>query len=93
MVFYQYTYIHRNGKICNWGCYHPKGFYVHRNSPPQVFCKEYGKLSYSGYEYCDEHARKYRKREQYHRKMMVDLISTQIVAGNLKVNENNTVCH
>ncbi|CAB4390633.1 unnamed protein product [Rhizophagus irregularis] len=68
MVFYRCTYIHRSGKICNRGCYHPEGYFIHRNSPSQVFCKECGKLSYSAYGYCDDHARKHRKREQYHRK-------------------------
>ncbi|CAB4384094.1 unnamed protein product [Rhizophagus irregularis] len=58
-----------------------------------VFCKECGKLSYSGYGYCDDHARKHRKREQYHRKRMVDLTSAEILVGNLEVNENDTTCH
>ena len=93
MVFYRCTYIHRSGKICNRGCYHPEGCYIHRNSPSQVFCKECGKLSYSGYEYCNDHARKYRKREQYHQKRIVDLASAEILVGNLKVNENDTTCH
>ena len=72
---------------------HPKGCHIHRNSPSQVFCKECGKLSYSGYGYCDDHARKHRKREQYHRKRMVDLASAEILVGNLEVNENDTTCH
>ena len=93
MVFYRCTYIHRSGKICNRGCYHPEICFIHRNSPSQVFCKECGKLSYSRYGYCDDHARKHRKREQYHRKRMVDLASAEILVGNLEVNENDTTCH
>ena len=65
MVFYRCTYIHRSGKICNRECYHPKGCYVHHNSPPQVFCKEYRKLSYFGYEYYNEYARKQTKIIQF----------------------------
>jgi hypothetical protein len=84
MVFYRCTYIHRSGEICNRGCYHPKGCHIHRNSPSQVPCNEYGckKITYSGYGFCDIHARKHRKMEQYYRKKQAELASTQLGIGN-----------
>ena len=93
MVFYRCTYIHKSGKICNRGCYHPKGCYIHRNSPSQVPCNECGELTYGRYGFCDIHARKHRKKEQYHRKKMVDLASAEILVGNLEVNENGITYH
>ena len=61
IIFYRYTYIHRSDKICNQKCYHPKGCYIHHNSPFQVFYNECGKLIYFGYGFCNIHARKYHK--------------------------------
>ena len=74
MAFYRCSYILRSGEVCNRRCYHPKGCYNHRNSPPQVPCKECGKSTYSKYGICDDHAEKQRKKEQYHRKKLIGIV-------------------
>lgn len=83
MVFYQCTYIHRSGEICNQECYHLKGYHIHRNSPSQVPCNEYrcNKLTYGRYGFCNIHTKKYHKREQYHQKKLADLALMQKVVG------------
>jgi len=70
MAFYRCSYILRTGKVCNRGCYRPEGCKVHWDSPPRVPCKECGKLTYSGYDYCDTHADKYRRRDRYQLKKL-----------------------
>jgi hypothetical protein len=72
MAFYRCPYILRTGEVCNRGCYHPDGCYVHRDSPIRIPCKEYGcsELNRSKYGYCDLHARKHRKKKQYHQKKL-----------------------
>ena len=67
--FYYCPYILRTGEVCNRKCYDPKGCKVHQNSS-QVPCKECGKLTRSGYDYCDTHAKKHRSKEHYHRKKL-----------------------
>ena len=84
--FYYCPYILRTGEVCNRRCYDPKGCKVHRNSK-QIPCKECGKQTRSGYDYCDIHAKKHRSREHYHRKKQAKLASTQIPVGNLEVNK------
>jgi len=54
MAFYRCSYILRTGKVCNRGCYRPEGCKVHWDSPPRIPCKECGKLTYSGYDYCEK---------------------------------------
>ena len=49
--FYYCPYILRTGEVCNRRCYDPKGCKVHRNSR-QIPCKECGKQTKSGYDYC-----------------------------------------
>ena len=59
MTFYRCPYILRTGEVCNRGYYHPDGCYVHWNSPTRVPCKDCGKLTFSKYDTCDIHVRKY----------------------------------
>ena len=92
--FYYCPYILRTGEVCNRRCYNPKGCKVHRDSR-QVACKESGcdEMTRSRYDYYDTHAKKYRSREHYHRKKQAKLASTQILVGNLEVNENDKLYH
>src|SRR4051812_38294839 len=89
--FYYCLYILRTGEVYNQRCYDPKGCKVYRNSR-QVPCKEKecDKMTRSGYDYCDTHAKKHRSREHYHRKKQAKLALTQILVGNLEVNKNDT---
>jgi hypothetical protein len=68
MGFYNCPYILRSGEVCNAGCYHVKGCTVHRNSPIKNPCIECGKMNYSKYGACRDHAGKYRSYENYHKK-------------------------
>jgi hypothetical protein len=68
MGLYNCPYILRNGEVCNRGCYRPEGCFIHYKSPERIPCEECGKLTFSKYKHCEEHAGKYRKREQYYRK-------------------------
>ena len=70
MAFYCCPYILRTGEICNKGCYRPEGCKIHWKAPTRVPCKECGKLTYSGYDYCDTHADKYRRRDRYQQKKL-----------------------
>ena len=65
---YNCPYVFRNGEVCNRGCYRPEGCYLHHKSPERNPCGECGELTHSKYGYCNKHAGKYRKREQYNRK-------------------------
>ena len=82
--FYYCPYILRTGEVCNQPCYHPDEYKVHRNFR-QVSCKECGQMTRSEYEFCDEHAKKYRVKEYYNQKKLVKLASMQVVVGNLEV--------
>ena len=73
MAFYNCPYILRTGEVCNRRSYRPEGCKVHWNSPKQFPCKECGKLTNSGYGYCDPHAKKHRAMEQYHRKRLAKI--------------------
>src|ERR1044072_713523 len=73
MAFYQCPYILRSEKVCNRSCYREKGCPIHWNSPSCIPCKECGKLTYSKYGICDNHAGKHRKKEQYHRKKLANI--------------------
>jgi len=90
MAFYRCSYILRSAEVCNRECYHPKGCHNHRNSPSQVPCKECGKSTYSKYEICDDHARKHRKKEQYHRKKLAGIAEHKRnqVNGDVLINQN-----
>ena len=90
MAFYRFPYILRTGEVCNRGCFHPKGCQIHRNSPSYIPCIECGKRTYSEYGFCDLHARKHHKREQYHQKKQAKLASAGTLVGNLEVNKNDT---
>ena len=90
MVFYRYTYIHRNGKICNQECYYSKRCHIYRNSPSQVSYNECGELIYGRYRFCNIHIRKHCKKEQYHQKKLAKITSAEILVGNLEVNKNDT---
>nr|CAG8595196.1 12367_t:CDS:2 [Entrophospora candida] len=58
MGLYRCPYILRTGKVCGRGCNQPEGCKLHRNSPTRIPCKEYGcgKLTYSKYGACRNHA-------------------------------------
>ncbi len=79
MGLYRCPYILRTGKVCGRGCNQPEGCKLHRNSPTRIPCKEYGcgKLNYSKYGACRDHASKYRKREYYQQKKQ-DVLCIQI---------------
>ena len=68
MGFYNCPYMLRNGEVCNRGCWRAEGCFIHYKSPVRYPCEECGKLTFSKYKHCEEHAGKYRKREQYYRK-------------------------
>jgi len=73
MAFYHCQYIHRTGKICGRGCYHPKGCYIHCKSPVCTPCRDCGELNRSIHNECDKHIGKYQSRENYRRKKQDEL--------------------
>ncbi len=79
MAFYRCPYILRTREVCNRGCFDPKGCQIHQNSPSYVPCIECGKRTYSGYGFCDLHARKHCKREQYQWKKLVTELVTETI--------------
>jgi len=74
-------------------CFHPKGYQIHQNSPSYIPCIECDKQTYSEYGFCNSHARKHRKREQYHRKKQAKLTLVETVVENLEVNKIDITCH
>ncbi|RIA81919.1 hypothetical protein C1645_744172 [Glomus cerebriforme] len=85
MAFYRCPYILRTGEVCNRGCFHPKECQTHQDSPSYIPCIECGKRTYSGYGFCDPHARKHHKKEQYHRKKQAKIALAEILVDNNKV--------
>ena len=73
MAFYHCQYIHRTGKICGRGCYHPKGCYIHYKSPVRTPCRDCGELNSSIHNACYKHVGKYQSRENYRRKKQDEL--------------------
>jgi len=79
---YPCEYVHpRSGRSCTRGSYEPGRCHVHRKSPEWYLCPECGKLTCSKYGRCDEHAMKYRKRDQYNRKKLENIMNDNAETG------------